>query len=202
MRNQSFRYICAACILIYSAIVLQSCTVGPKIYGNANPNVDFSDYKTYNYQSSLDTDKQAGVRSVLSNFLINATDREMQARGYTKAVNSELEIQFSLNTKEKIGSRSPPGVSGGYYGNRGLASSGSSSVTYSQTEITQYTEGTLNIDLVDNENNELAWEGIAIGNIHNRALEDLEAAANRVVAEIFQKYPYYAAGFVPPPETE
>ncbi|MDP7041036.1 MAG: DUF4136 domain-containing protein, partial [Gammaproteobacteria bacterium] len=59
--------------------------------------------------------------------------------------------------------------------------------------------GTLNIDLVDNEQNELAWEGIAIGKIRDEDRANIEVAVNRVVAEIFLRYPYYAPGFVPPP---
>jgi hypothetical protein len=197
MFSKNHRYLVTASIILASALMLHACTTGPKIFGNANPDLDFSLYKTYNYQAVLDTDKEAGTRSILSTYLVNAVDREMQARGYKKAENPDLEIQFSLYTKEKISSRSSPGVSTGYYGYRGRGGYGGS-VAYSETQITQYTEGTLNIDLVDNVRDQLAWEGVAVGKIRDKARENLEAAANEVVGQIFQKYPYNAAGFVPP----
>jgi len=198
MSVKNFRYLLTACVVFSSAVLLYGCTTGPKTFGNANPNLDFTQYKTYNYQRVLDTDREPGVRSIVTTYLINATDREMQARGYKKADNPDLEIQFSIYTKEKISSRSSPGTStGGYYGYRGRGGYGGS-VAYSETQITQYTEGTLNIDLVDNAKDQLAWEGVAIGKVRDEARENLEGAANKVVAEIFQKFPYTAPGFVTP----
>jgi hypothetical protein len=198
MAVTNFRYLITACVIFASATLLYGCTTGPKIFGNANPNVDFAQYQTYNYQPVLDTDKEPGVRSIISTYLVNATDREMQSRGYKKADNPDLEIQFSIYTKEKISSRSSPGMStGGYYGYRGRGGYGSS-MTYSETQITQYTEGTLNIDLIDNAKDQLAWEGVAVGKVRDEARENLEAAANSVVTDIFQKFPYKAAGYVPP----
>lgn len=185
-------------LLVCASFVVQACASGPKIFSNEGPNADFSAYATYNYQTPLDTDKEDGTRSILSNYLINAVDREMQARGYRKTDNPDLEIQSTLNTKEKITSRSSgPTVGAGYYGYRGRAGYGTT-IVYSDPQIRQYTEGTLNVDLVDNAADELAWEGVAIGRIRDEALADIESAANRVVGEIFLRFPYYAPGFVPP----
>ncbi|MDP6435608.1 MAG: DUF4136 domain-containing protein [Gammaproteobacteria bacterium] len=198
MNTETFR-LTARILVIAGALAVCACATGPKIFSNESPNADFRAYKTYNYQVPLDTDRKDGTRSILSNHLINAVDREMRARGYTRIDNPDLEIQFSLNTKEKITSRSSgPSVAGGYYGYRGRYGYGTT-IVYSDPQIRQYTEGTLNIDLVDNEQNELAWEGIAIGKIRDEDRANIEVAVNRVVAEIFLRYPYYAPGFVPPP---
>ena len=81
------------------------------------------------------------------------------------------------------------GYRGGYYGTWG---------GYSETtEITQYTEGTLNIDIVDNERDELIWEGIVIGRIREEAMRNLEASVDAIVPQIMADYPYR----VPPPST-
>jgi hypothetical protein len=204
MNSHNFRL--TKTVLIFSASVfIHACATGPKYFSNENPHSDFSVYKTYNYQASLDTDKQAGTRSILSNYLVNAVDREMQAHGYQKSGNPDLEVQFSLNTKEKISSRSTSpsvSVSGGYYGYRGRGGYGTT-VVYSEPQIRQYTEGTLNIDLVDNAKDELAWEGVAIGRIRDEARANMEVTVNQVVTDIFLRYPHYAAGYTPSaPEPE
>ena len=58
--------------------------------------------------------------------------------------------------------------------------------------MTQYTEGTLSIDLIDTARNQLVWEGIAVGRIRQSTLDDIQGAVNRVVPLIFQEYPYQA----------
>ena len=182
------------------SMLLQACTSGPKVYGNDNPDASFDTYKTYSYQTYLATDKEAGVRSILSSYLIKAVDRELQGRGYQKVTGEgDLEIQFNVNTQEKITSRSTgTSVSGGYYGYRGRGGYGTS-VTYGGgNEISQYTEGTLTIDLVDNKRDVLAWEGVAIGKITDKARENLAGAVDETVRLVFLKFPYTAPGFVPP----
>ena len=56
----------------------------------------------------------------------------------------------------------------------------------------QYTEGTLNIDLVDRQKNRLVWEGIAVGRIAKLKPEERAARIDATMAEIFARYPYRA----------
>ena len=180
---------------VAAATLIASCSSGPKIYVNEDPNGSFDKYKTYNYEGTLGTDEQKGYRSVFSNYLINAMDREMQSRGYQLAADPDLIINFYVNTQEKIRTTQSPSM-GGYYGYRGGAYGAYGGY---DTTVTQYTEGTVNIDLVDNRKDVLAWEGVIVGRITDKVRENLEEASNAVIAEAMEKYPYVAAGFVPPP---
>ena len=121
-----------------------------------------------------------------------AVDREMLARGYRYTdQGGDLLVNFYVETQEKIQSRTTPvsgvGVGYGYYGYRGgyYGTWGG----YSETEITQYTEGTLNIDLVDSMRQELVWEGVAMGRITEEARRNMQAAIDGVVPQIFEQYP-------------
>jgi hypothetical protein len=195
-----FSTLSAACRLLaattVAALTLAACSSGPKIFTHQSPTAEFSTYHTYNYESALGTDKRKGVRSILSNYLIAATDREMQARGYSKSDTPDLVLNFYVHTKEKIRTTSSPSMStGGYYGYRAPHYGAYGGY---ETRTTQYTEGTLNVDIVDNQKHELAWEGVAVGRVNDEVLENLEAAANSAIGEVLSKFPHTAPGFVPP----
>jgi hypothetical protein len=186
-------YITRWALAIAATAVLGACSTGPKIFINADPGADFANFRTYNYEKNLGTDAQAEYRSVLSQFMINAVDREMQARGYVKDDNPDLTVNFNLSQQEKIRATSSPST-GGYYGYRGYRAYGGYDTT-----VTQYTEGTLNVDIIDNTRAEkqLIWEGIAVGRMSDKARANLEEAVNTVVADIFARFPHVAPGFVP-----
>jgi hypothetical protein len=182
-------------LIVLTTAFLSGCATGPRLYATQNPAADFSAYSTYGYVEQLGTDPEGGPRTLLTRFLSTAVDREMQARGYrlADADDADLLINFYVETQEQIQTRQRPasgvnvGVGYGYYGYRGgyYGTWGG----YTETEITQYTEGTLNIDLVDASRNELIWEGIAIGRITEEAMQNVQAAVDSVVPQIFSQYP-------------
>lgn len=87
----------------------------PKIFVNQDPAADFSKYRTYNYEQQLGTDERRGYRSIISTYLIDAMDLQMQQRGYTKADNPDLLINFYVAREQKIrATQSPSMVGGGY----------------------------------------------------------------------------------------
>ena len=83
---------------------------------------------------------------------------------------------------------------GGYYGYRRGRYGAYGGYPATQTEVRQYTEGTLTIDLVDTRSDQLVWEGTAVGRVRESVRENLEEAVNNVVAEIFTRYPYIGSG--------
>jgi hypothetical protein len=186
-------------LLVLASLTLAACSSSPKLFVNQEPNADFSSYSTYNFEANLGTDEKAGYHSILSQYLITATSRELEARGYTQAENPDLSVNFNVLTKEKIRTRSSPSMSGGGYGGYG-GYRGYDAYGGYETTVTQYTEGTVNIDLIDTSGSkkQLVWEGIAVGKISDDVLENLEQAAYAVVEDIFSKYPYVAPGYVPP----
>ena len=170
------------------ATLLTACASGPKITANQNPGIDLANFRTYQFANPLATDRPDGTTSLVSTYLMQATEREMSARGYRKVeVLPDLVINFYLNTKEKIQARTSP-AAGAYYGyRRGYYGAWGGYGT--ETTVTQYTEGTLHVDLVDARRNELAWEGIAQGRIRSDVMENLQERAGIVMGEIFARYP-------------
>ena len=172
--------------------VLAACASGPRIYSSERPQTDLSGYTTYSYASPLGTDTPGAPTSLLTQFLRTAVDRELQARGYRYVPEGgQLLVNFFVETQEKLESRvtdrgSPYFGLGYYYYRRGLYASWH---TYPDSEISQYTEGTLNIDVADAAQKELLWEGIAIGRVTEEARRNVQAAIDAVVPQIFAQYP-------------
>ena len=178
-----------ALVTILLGLLIAGCASGPKIYTNAHPQLDVRSYKTFSFANQLGTD-QGHQRSIVSSHLMTATRQQLEARGYAhRAQGGELMVDFNIMTKEKISahtSSSPSFGMGGYYGYRGGFYG--TWDTYN-TDITQYTEGTLRLDLVDASNDTLVWEGVAVGRLRDEVREDLEARANAIVGEMFAEFP-------------
>jgi len=61
--------------------------------------------------------------------------------------------------------------------------------TLDEIRVCQYTEGTLNNDVVDINNKKLLWQGIAIGKLTKITRGKIETKINDAVHLPFQKYP-------------
>jgi len=189
MRLAAIKYLGVAA----ASVALVACATGPRTYSSQNPQADFSSYRTYSYVAQLGTDEPDAPTSLLTQFLKGAIDRELQARGYTYVEDGgDLLVNFYVETQEKLESRASlsrgPSVGFGYYAYRRGFYVGWRE--YLDSDISQYTEGTLNIDLADAARGELVWEGIAIGRVTEEARRDVQAAIDAVVPQIFERYPY------------
>jgi hypothetical protein len=176
-------------------VLLTGCASKPKIYINQNPSADFGQYRTFGFQDQLGTDGEQ-YSSLASGYLIAATVREMTARGYTESADPDLIVNFSIKGEEKIRTTQTP-TSGGYYGYRGYGAWGGYGGY--ETRVTQYTEGTVNLDLVDASKQQLVWEGVIVGKVTDEVRENLQQVCDEVVTELLSSYPYVAGNSTPQP---
>lgn len=177
-------------LLAILALSAAGCSSTPTAYINADPTIDFYQYKSYGFLPTLSTDKQH-YESMESNFLKVAVAQELDRRGLIYSENPDLLVNFYINTKEKVRSRSTP-TTGGYYGYRsGFYDpwGGYGAHVGYETRIDQYTEGTLNIDFVDASEKKLVWEGAIGGRITDKAIKNLEETIDRAVAAIMKGFP-------------
>jgi hypothetical protein len=175
--------------------LLHGCASGPQIRADANPEADFSQYRTFDFFDPLATDK-AGYSSILTARLKQAVRRELEARGYVYTdSNPDLLVNFYVNTQEKQYVSSTPspspyfGYRAGYYDPwYGWGA------MYSTPDVQTYyrTEGTLTIDLVDATKRQLAWQGSASGTVDDKVRQNPGAAVDSAVAQIFDRYTYSA----------
>jgi len=187
MKSINIRSTIRSILLTVAVIFTAGCASTPKTFANADPTVDFSTYNSYGFYSELSTDKKS-YESMESNFLKVAVAQQMDRRGLSYSNDPDLMINFYINTKEKIRSRSVPTTSG-YYGYRDPFYDTWGGYGGYETRIDQYTEGTLNIDVVDAKAKKLVWEGAVAGRVTDAVIRNLEKTIDNAVAVIMERFP-------------
>jgi hypothetical protein len=135
--------------------------------------------------------------------LQNAAARQMEQRGYTRAENPDLVINFTGKLEEKVDVESTPapyyGPGWGYHGWYGAPYGG-----WGGTEVTtrRYNVGTLVVDVVDREKRQVVFQGAISGVVTKEMQQNREASINRAVEGIFMKYPFVAGQSAPVPLPE
>lgn len=183
-------------LLIFAAVA-SGCS-GSNIRSDYDPTVNFGDYKTYNFFVDAGPE-DTNYQSFFSKYMIAAISREMESRGYARAENPDLLVNFNAILQEKTQVRTTPSpMVGGYYGYRGGFYDPWMGYGYgSETHVSQYTEGTFNIDLVDARRKKLVWEAVGTGRVSQKALEELEERVNEGVPKFFATYPFVAGSSTP-----
>ena len=183
MKNVKVKAIPGVVAVIAAGLVLGGCASSPATVSSADHSVDFNRYQTYAFVQDLSTD-QASYQSLESTFLKNAVAAEMERQGFKQSDNPELVINFSIDSQEKVRSRSVPSSAlyvDPYYGyGYGMGY---------ETRIDQYTEGRLNIVAVDVKSNRLVWEGSTKGRITAKVEENIQLTLDEAVTEVFSQFP-------------
>ncbi|MCG2839698.1 DUF4136 domain-containing protein [Sandaracinobacter sp. RS1-74] len=172
-------------------LALAACSSGPNIQTLSDPSVSFSQYQTFGFVEPLGTDR-AGYQSIVSQHLKDSTRRQMEARGFRyDPASPQLLINFSakLDDKMRVTTVPEPSYYGyGYYGyRRGFYQPWP--MYTDRTEVTQYQQGTLTIDLVDAARKQLVWEGTATKAVSSKDVENVPATIESTVAAVFAKFP-------------
>jgi hypothetical protein len=173
--------------LLFSVIwLISACQSLPQIHALYDQTADLNRYTTFAFYPQLQPEGEE-YDKLSTRYIKAAIMTQMISKGYRYSNNPDLWVNFNTYTKEKIQDlsdvmphpyydfRHDYGVWGNY--------------PHYETRIEQYTEGTLNIDVIDKSNKKLLWEGIAVGRLNKRTLDNLEEKINQAVALIFEKFP-------------
>jgi hypothetical protein len=177
-------------------LLVTACASGPKIQTNYDPSVDFGKYRTYGFFTPMSIEGEH-YSTIYGAIFREAIGREMEARGYVPSEAPDLLINVSASMQEKIqvSQTSAPPYHGGYYGYRaGFYDPWGGYGWNNQTHVSQYTEGTINIDLVDRAQKRMVWEGVAIGRLKEGLTNtEVRERISNGVATMFEEYPFRAA---------
>ncbi|MBV6415967.1 MAG: hypothetical protein CMLOHMNK_00494 [Steroidobacteraceae bacterium] len=177
--------------------LVSGCASQPDIRVTADPAANLATYRTFNYVQPLGTDRE-GYESIVSGALKDVTTAELTRRGYRLSDTPDFLVNFGARLDDKLRVTSTPVVGPppiGYYRyRRGFYDPW---FGYNDVNVDQYTEGTLNIDIVDAAAKRLVWEAIAVGRVNRRDREKLPAVVREVVPQMLAKFP--SAGGGPPP---
>ena len=196
MQSQQRPRIIDLFILLITGYTLAGCaSSGANIMSDYDHDAPFGSYKTYNFMEGAGPENSS-YQSFFSQYMQAAIDIEMEKRGYAKAEDPDLWVNFNGIMQEKTQVRTtsaPPPMHGGYYGYRGGYYNTWGGYGYgTETHVSQYTEGTFNIDLIDNEKDRLIWEAVGKGKVSQKDLENLEEGVMNGVPKYFALYPFRA----------
>lgn len=182
-------------VLACTAILLASCASKPTIESDYDHTVDFSQYKTYNFFNPMGIENP-NYSSIYGAIFRDAIGKEMESRGYTLSNNPDLLINVSgrLQDKTKVTTTSDPYMGGGYYGyRRGYYGTWGGYGYGTTTHVSNYTEGTVNVDMVDRAQKRMVWEGVAVGRIdEDKTNEERRQGIYAGIQEMFAGYPFRA----------
>jgi hypothetical protein len=197
---QAPRLHCAGLLLV-AALALGGCASGPDVRADYDRSADFGQYRTYGFVAQAGTD-DGDARSLVTLMLQNAASQQMEARGYKRADNPDLVINFQGQLEEKVDVESTPapyfGAGWGYGGWYGAPYGG-----WGATEVTtrRYNVGTLVLDVVDREKRQVVYQGVISGVVTKEMQQNRQEAITRAVGRLYEQYPFVAgqSAPVPPP---
>jgi hypothetical protein len=188
--------------LAIAAVVMAGvagCSSSGSLRSDYDDSADFSKYRTYNYIEGAGP-KSDNYQSLFSQYMVEAIDKEMQTRGYTKSDNPDLLVNFNaqLQDKTKVTTSPSMGMTGGYYGYRGGFYDPWVGYGYgTDTHVSQYTEGTYNIDLIDPRTKKLVWEAVGVGKLTEEKRAQMRELIRDGVPRYFELYPFVAGDGTP-----
>lgn len=165
-------------ILLLGVIILSSCS-SIKVATDYDKEVNFDQYKSFAfYKPGID---EAEISDLDKKRILKAIERELVAKGMVKQTQPDILVSIFTETRENINIyQNNFGYGWGwnpYFWGPGGMNSVSSNI-----------EGTLYIDLIDAERNELVWQGLGTG-ILSLDMEKKEEKINEIVNKIMEKYP-------------
>ena len=157
-------------------LLITSCS-SVRVATDYDTKADFSKYRTFAfYKTGID---KAPISDLDKKRIMRAIEMELEAKGMTKSTSPDVLVSLFTKSRERININD--NSFGGfwypwYYGPNPVS-------------VSQYTEGTLFIDLLDAEKKELVWQGIGTGALGMRDVERKEASIKEFVHKILEQYP-------------
>ncbi len=165
-------------LLLLGFFTLTSCS-SIKVATDYDKEKNFDQYSSFAfYKPGIDA---AEISDLDKKRILRAIERELVAKGMVKNNNPNLLVSIFTESRENINIyQNNFGYGWGwnpYFWGPGGFNSVSSNV-----------EGTLYIDLIDAQENELVWQGLGTG-ILSLDMEKKEEKINEIVNKIMEKYP-------------
>lgn len=167
-------------LFLLCLVMLTSCS-SVRVVSDYDTKVDFTSYKTFAfYKKGID---KASVSDLDKKRIMRAVEAELVAKGFSKSANPDILVSIFTKSREQVNvSDNNIGIGWGW---------GYNPWFYGRTNINinQYTEGTLFIDFIDKNTNELIWQGIGSGAMKMSNIEKKEERINEFVYKIISTYP-------------
>jgi hypothetical protein len=160
------------------SLLVSTVAFAQKVDIDWDRSANFSNYHTYMWQES-----KHPAHGLWNQRIIDAVDRELQAKGLTKVdSNPDVWVMYSNSIHDQ---KETVGTGYGFGPGWGWGWWGPNQVTYN-TYVTK--EGTLVVELADAKNKQLLWRGSATNTISDNSNKNINNL-DKSVTKLFKGYP-------------
>jgi hypothetical protein len=159
------------------SLIISSCS-SIHVAADYDRSVNFSSYKSFSFfQEGI---KKVKISDLDKRRILNAIENELISKGLKKSDNPDLLVNIITKERKEVNI---------YNQNFGMWGWGwGPTFGLNQTNISDSTNGTLFIDLIDNNKKELVWQGIGDGYLSTR-MDRKNERIIEFVESILEKYP-------------
>ena len=165
---------------VLTLMLLSAATLfAQKVNVDWDRGTDFSKFKTYAWQPSPDPAKELWDQRV-----IDGVNQQLQAKGFQLVTaNAQLWVVYTAHIKHEqqevgTGYNMGPGWGWGYWG-------GPTTTTYNTYT---YKEGTLVVEIADNNGRTLLWRGSATDTLADNSDKNIKKL-NNAISKLFKNFP-------------
>lgn len=171
--------------LFVAALVSLGCASAVRVSQDYDTQFSFADLQTYGWiqESGMARDEQGVRYPLIEQRIHDAVDRTLASKGYRRvdANDADFVVAFHAGAEDKLDVYSTYDYYG-YGWRRGYA--------IETTNVREYTEGTLLIDVIATSTRELVWRGVGTKSLSSdRDPEKVTQRINEAVADILAEFP-------------
>ena len=171
------------------ALTLVVCACGGiQVNSDYNPDTDFTSFRTFAWAEGSGSLDDPRMTDLVDQRFRRAVESELVSRGMEKTPSGEPDVfvGYQIALDDRVDYQTINTYYGGAWGYRGVYGG----VVGTQTTATEYTVGTLVIDVYDARQRELVWRGSGEGKVSQaRNPEESQERINQVVTRIMQGFP-------------
>jgi hypothetical protein len=190
LRKQTARAWPFVTTILFIAGMLHGCA-SIQTGSYADEGANFADYRTFSWLKSapyIGAEGAAPINPLAHSMIVAAIRAQLVARGFAFTDDREgadFLVSYTIGERDKIRMDSYPV---GYRGHWGWH------IPYDhyffrKIEIEQYTQGTLGVDIFDNETGRPVWHGWASKTVTERDRRDPGPTIERGISKLFKSFP-------------
>ena len=161
------------------SLIISSCS-SIHVAADYDRSVNFSSYKSFSFfQEGI---KKVKISDLDKRRILNAIENELISKGLKKSDNPDLLVNIITKERKEVN------IYNQNFGMWGWSWGMGPTFGLNQTNISDSTNGTLFIDLIDNNKKELVWQGIGDGYLSTR-MDRKNERIIEFVESILEKYP-------------
>jgi hypothetical protein len=172
-------------LVLLGGLIALACTT-LRVSTDYDPSENFGEYRTYAWlpEEPTPTGSPRLDSPLLHERIRKAVDRALEAKGFQRTETPDFLVKFDLTTQRRLDVST---YNNGFYRGYGYW------VSIPQTEVREYEEGSLVIDVIDREEKKVVWRGIGQrrlrGDGSNDDPEELQKRADDVAAAVLKDFP-------------